>query len=64
MIEKKIVGAMVAVATPFNEDYSIDYSSFEDNIKFMTNRGLTEGNSTLLIEELEENTLFLMLKKE
>ena len=39
MIEKKIVGAMVAVATPFNEDYSIDYSSFEDNIKFMTNRG-------------------------
>ena len=49
MIEKKIVGAMVAVATPFNEDYSIDYSSFEDNIKFMTNRGLTEGNSTLLI---------------
>ncbi|MQF96642.1 MAG: dihydrodipicolinate synthase family protein, partial [SAR202 cluster bacterium] len=49
MIEKKIVGAMVAVATPFNEDYSIDYSSFENNIKFMTSRGLTEGNSTLLI---------------
>ena len=49
MFEKKIVGAMVAVATPFNENYSIDYSSFENNIKFMTSRGLTEGNSTLLI---------------
>jgi|TARA_B110000263_G_scaffold86234_2_gene75316 4-hydroxy-tetrahydrodipicolinate synthase len=46
---KKIAGAMVAVATPFNDDFSVDYKSFEKNIKFMIDRGLSEGNSTLLI---------------
>ncbi|MCH2672866.1 MAG: dihydrodipicolinate synthase family protein [Dehalococcoidia bacterium] len=49
MKNKKIVGAMVAVATPFNDDFSVDYSSFEKNIKFMIRRGLSEGNATLLI---------------
>tara|TARA_B110000438_G_scaffold62196_1_gene62574 strand:- start:83 stop:1006 length:924 start_codon:yes stop_codon:yes gene_type:complete len=48
-LNKKIVGAMVAVATPFNDDFSVDYKSFEKNIKFMIDRGLSEGNSTLLI---------------
>lgn len=48
-LNKKIVGAMVAVATPFNDDFSVDYNSFEKNIKFMIDRGLSEGNSTLLI---------------
>ncbi|MBA46454.1 MAG: hypothetical protein CL893_00020 [Dehalococcoidia bacterium] len=45
----KIVGPMVAVATPFKDDFSVDYKAFESNLNFMINRGLTNGNSTLLI---------------
>ncbi len=48
-LDKKIVGPMVAVATPFKEDFSVDYAAFETNLNFMINKGLTNGNSTLLI---------------
>ena len=48
-IEKKIVGPMVAVATPFKEDYSVDFDAFASNLNFMINKGLSNGNSTLLI---------------
>lgn len=48
-IEKKIVGPMVAVATPFKEDFSVDYDAFKSNLDFMTSKGLSNGNSTLLI---------------
>ena len=48
-VDKLIVGPMVAVATPFNDDFSIDYKAFESNLKFMTSKGLKNGNSTLLI---------------
>jgi len=44
-----IVGPMVAVATPFNEDFSVDYKAFASNLNFMMDRGLTQGNATLLI---------------
>ena len=46
-IEKKIVGPMVAVATPFKEDYSVDFDAFASNLNFMINKGLSNGNSTL-----------------
>ncbi len=46
---KIIVGPMVAVATPFFDDYSVDYKAFESNLKFMVDKGLSNGNSTLLI---------------
>ena len=45
----KIVGPMVAVATPFKEDFSIDYNSFEKNIRHMIERGVINNRATLLI---------------
>ena len=39
-VDKLIVGPMVAVATPFKDDFSIDYKAFETNLKFMTEKGL------------------------
>ena len=48
-VDKLIVGPMVAVATPFKDDFSIDYKAFEANLKFMTSKGLKNKNSTLLI---------------
>ena len=39
-LDKKIVGPMVAVATPFKEDFSVDYAAFETNLNFMIKKGL------------------------
>ena len=52
-VDKLIVGPMVAVATPFKDDFSIDYKAFETNLKFMTEKGLKNENSTLLIVNYE-----------
>ncbi len=44
-----LVGPMVAVATPFNEDYSLDLDALRDNIRFMIDGGVRTGNGTLLV---------------
>ncbi len=44
-----LVGPMVAVATPFTEDYSLDLGAFHDNIRFMIDRGVRTGNGVLLV---------------
>ena len=36
-VDKLIVGPMVAVATPFKDDFSIDYKAFETNLKLALN---------------------------
>ena len=44
-----LVGPMVAVATPFKEDFSLDLDALRDNVRFMINRGVRTGNGTLLV---------------
>ena len=40
---------MVAVATPFKEDFSLDLDSLTNNIRFMVEKGVVTGNGTLLV---------------
>ncbi len=40
---------MVAVATPFKEDYSLDLDALRDNVRFMINRGVRTGEGVLLV---------------
>ncbi len=42
-------GPMVAVATPFNEDLSLDLGALRDNVRFMIERGVTRGQGRLLV---------------
>ena len=42
-------GPVVAVATPFNEDFSLDLAALQDNIRFMIEGGVTTGDGTLLV---------------
>lgn len=44
-----LLGPMVAVATPFTEDYDLDYDALRDNIRYMIDRGVKTGRGTLLI---------------
>lgn len=44
-----LVGPMVAVATPFKEDFSLDLDALRDNVRFMIDRGVRTGNGTLLV---------------
>ena len=40
---------MVAVATPFHEDYSLNLDGLSDNIRLMTSRGVVTGAGSLLV---------------
>ncbi len=40
---------MVAVATPFNEDYSLDLDALQTNIRYMVENGVHTGQGTLLV---------------
>ena len=42
-------GAVVAAATPFNEDYSLDLPGLEANIEAMVERGIRTGDGVLLV---------------
>ena len=42
-------GPVVAVATPFKEDFSLDLSALQDNIRFMIEGGVTTGDGALLV---------------
>ena len=44
-----LVGPMVAVTTPFKEDYSLDLDALRDNIRFMVDGGVRTGTGTLLV---------------
>ena len=40
---------MVAVASPFNEDYSLDLDALQTNIRYMVENGVHTGQGTLLV---------------
>ncbi len=40
---------MVAVATPFNEDYSLDLDALQTNIRYMVENGVHTSQGTLLV---------------
>lgn len=42
-------GPMVAVATPFKEDYSLDLDALHTNIRYMVENGVHTGQGTLLV---------------
>ena len=42
-------GPMVAVATPFKEDFELDLDALRDNIRFMIDRGVKTGQGSLLV---------------
>tara|TARA_B100000315_G_C14545523_1_gene573035 strand:+ start:239 stop:1207 length:969 start_codon:yes stop_codon:yes gene_type:complete len=45
--KKKLCGANVLVPTPFNDKYEIDFEAIKDNVQFMLDGGLKEGNAIL-----------------
>ena len=44
-----LIGPMVAVATPFTENYDLDCDALRDNVRYMIDRGVKTGQGTLLI---------------
>ena len=44
-----LCGPMVAVTTPFTEDYTLDLDALQDNIRFMIDRGVRTGQGSLLV---------------
>jgi dihydrodipicolinate synthase/N-acetylneuraminate lyase len=42
-------GPVVAVATPFKEDFSLDLAALQDNIRFMIEGGVRTGDGVLLV---------------
>ena len=44
-----LCGPMVAVATPFTEDYALDLDALHDNVRFMIDRGVRTGQGSLLV---------------
>ncbi len=44
-----LCGPMVAVATPFKEDYSLDIDALQTNIRYMVENGVHTGQGTLLV---------------
>ena len=48
-IRSWLCGPMVAVATPFKEDLSLDLDALTENIRFMVDAGVVTGKGTLLV---------------
>ncbi|MDA1257817.1 MAG: dihydrodipicolinate synthase family protein [Chloroflexi bacterium] len=48
-IHEWLRGPMVAVATPFTEEFVLDLDALKDNIRFMVDRGVKTGQGTLLV---------------
>ena len=44
-----LCGPMVAVATPFTEDFELDLDALQSNIRFMIDGGVRNGQGTLLV---------------
>ena len=44
-----LCGPMVAVPTPYKEDFSLDIDALQSNVRMMIERGVDTGNGTLLI---------------
>ena len=48
-IRSWLSGPMVAVATPFTEDFVLDLDALQQNIRFMIDRGVKTGQGALLV---------------
>ena len=48
-IRNWLCGPMVAVATPFTEDFALDLEALQENIRFMIDNGLKTGQGILLV---------------
>ncbi|HJM53321.1 MAG TPA: dihydrodipicolinate synthase family protein [Dehalococcoidia bacterium] len=48
-IHEWLRGPMVAVATPFTEDFELDLDALQDNIRFMVDGGVKTGQGSLLV---------------
>ena len=48
-IRSWLCGQMVAMATPFTEDFALDLDSLQQNIHFMIDHGVTTGQGSLLV---------------
>ena len=48
-IKSWLCGPMVAVATPFTEDFDLDLEALQSNIRFMIDGGVRRGQGTLLV---------------
>lgn len=48
-IREWLSGPMIAVATPFKEDYSLDLDALQSNIRYMIERGVRTGHGSLLV---------------
>ena len=48
-IRNWLCGPMVAVPTPFKEDFSLDIDALQSNVRLMIDRGVDTGNGTLLV---------------
>ena len=48
-IREWLMGPVVAVATPFKEDYSLDLDAFHENVRYMIDHGVRTGQGALLV---------------
>lgn len=44
-----LMGPMVAVATPFKEDHSLDLDALQENVRYMIDNGIRTGRGALLV---------------
>jgi 4-hydroxy-tetrahydrodipicolinate synthase len=48
-IREWLMGPMVAVATPFKEDHSLDMDALQENVRYMIDHGIRTGQGSLLV---------------
>ena len=48
-LKKRVVGVNVVVITPFKEDKTLDEEGLRENLRFMMDNGLVEGNGVFII---------------
>ena len=48
-IREWLMGPMVAVATPFKEDNSLDLDALQENVRYMIDHGVRTGQGSLLV---------------
>ena len=70
MRNKNLIGTGVALITPFNEDFSIDFQSLDDLIEHLLSQGIdyfvvmgTTGESVTLSEDEQNKVLEFVVKK-
>ena len=48
-IREWLMGPVVAVATPFGEDFSLDLDALQENVRYMIDHGIRTGQGALLV---------------